>query len=68
MTVMPTTIVPMPMMLGATVMNAAMMFAAAMMTAAMMFATVATAADVCRRDHRHARQSFGWQHQCAHNC
>ena len=81
MTVMPTTIVPMPMMFAATMMDAAMMFAAtvvsvammfaatmmdaammfvaAMMTAAMMFAAVTTAMP---------GKSFGWQHQCAHNC
>jgi hypothetical protein len=69
MTVMPTTIVPMPMMFAATVVNiammfaatmvnVAMMFAAAMMTAAMMFATVATAVP---------SKGFGWQHQRAHN-
>jgi hypothetical protein len=40
-------------------MDAAMMFAAAMMTAAMMFAAVTTAMP---------GKSFGWQHQCAHNC
>ena len=54
MTVMPTTIVPVPMMIAATVVNVAMMFAATMMTAAMMFAAVATAMP---------SKGFRWQHQ-----
>ena len=79
MTVMPTTIVPMPMMFAATMMDAAMMFAATvvsvammfaatMMDAAMMFAAVTTAMMFAAVTTAMPGKSFGWQHQCAHNC
>jgi hypothetical protein len=79
-TVMPTTIVPMPMMFAATVMNAAMMFAdtvvnvammfaATMMDAAVMFAATMMTAAMMFATVATAMpsKSFGWQHQGEHN-